>query len=81
MVGNLRVTASKFTLISVNQGLTKACAIEIQADGTFSNQACDLPASGWINDDIMELHNVEDGGNAVCDKLYKCDPTAQKLHQ
>jgi hypothetical protein len=79
MVGNLRVTASKFTLISVNQGLTKACAIEIQPDGTFSNQACDVPASGWIKDDIMELHNVVAGGNAVCDKLYKRDPTAQKL--
>jgi hypothetical protein len=81
MVGNHGVTASKFTLISVNQGLTKACAIEIQPDGTFSNQACDVPASGWIKDDIMELHNVVAGGNAVCDKLYKRDPTAQKLHQ
>ena len=29
----------------------------------------------------MELHNVEAGGNAVCDKLYKRDSTAQKLNK
>jgi hypothetical protein len=71
---DLQVRASKFTLASTAaDGTVKICVINIQPDGTFTNQICDLAVSGRIKGDTMELHNTIPGGSGFCDKAYKRD--------
>ena len=42
----------RFTLA----GRTQSCAVTINTDGSFDNKACDVPTSGKIVGDTMELN-------------------------
>jgi hypothetical protein len=70
--GALDIKGGRFVYSSQGrQGARQSCPIQIQPDGTFNNQKCDVPTSGRIVGDMMEMHTVLPDGSATCDKTYK----------
>ena len=52
----LTIKDSKFSMRFTVGGRTRNCNVAIGRDGTFDNQTCDVPTSGKITGDSMELN-------------------------
>ena len=52
----LTIKDNKFSLRFTVSGRTRNCNIAIGADGSFDNQTCEVPTSGKISGDNMELN-------------------------
>jgi len=52
----LTIKDNKFSLRFTVGGRTRNCNIAISSDGSFDNQNCDVPTTGKISGDNMELN-------------------------
>jgi|SRR5215470_7685173 len=53
---HLDVKDNKFSLRFTFDGRPQTCNVSIGPDGSFDNKSCDLPTSGKITGDAMELN-------------------------
>ncbi len=61
----MTIRGNKFDLYFTFGGSRRGCSVQIKADGMFDNQACDVPMTGKITGDTIEIHfKTQD---AVCD--------------
>ena len=51
----LTIKDNKFSLRFTVGGRSRSCNVAIGPDGSFDNQSCDVPTSGKITGDSMEL--------------------------
>jgi hypothetical protein len=56
----LTIKDNKFSMRFTLGGQARTCNITIAADGSFNNQSCDVPTSGKITGDSMELNYKND---------------------
>ena len=64
-LNGLTIKQSKFTFSFTYGATRRSCALQVNDDGSFGNQACDVPMSGKIVGDKFESHfKTQD---AICD--------------
>ena len=54
-LNGLTIRQSKFNFTFTFSGSSRSCAVELQPDGTFSNENCALPMSGKVAGEQLNM--------------------------